>query len=51
VFQKAGLPCFGPSKAAAILEGSKSFSKDFLKKYNIPTAAYAVFTEVEPAIE
>ncbi len=50
-FQQAGLPCFGPPKAAAILEGSKSFSKDFLKKYHIPTAAYDVFTEVSPAID
>ncbi len=49
-FKQAGLPCFGPSKAAAILEGSKSFTKDFLKKYKIPTAGYDVFTEVEPAI-
>mgnify|MGYP003624349021 CR=1 FL=1 len=49
-FQQAGLSCFGPSKAAAILEGSKSFTKDFLKKYKIPTAGYDVFTEVEPAI-
>jgi len=49
-FQQAGLPCFGPSIAAAILEGSKSFTKDFLKKYGIPTADYEVFTEVEPAI-
>jgi len=49
-FQLAGLPCFGPSKAAAILEGSKSFTKDFLKKYKIPTADYDVFTKVEPAI-
>ena len=51
VFQQAGLACFGPTKAAAILEGSKSFSKDFLKKYHIPTAAYEVFTEIDPAIE
>lgn len=50
-FNEAGLPCFGPTKAGAILEGSKSFSKDFLKKYKIPTAEYEVFTEVEPAIE
>ena len=48
-FQDAGLNCFGPSKAAAKLEGSKVFAKDFLKKYRIPTAAYAVFTEAEPA--
>ncbi len=51
VFQQADLPCFGPSKAAAVLEGSKSFSKAFLKKYNIPTADYGVFTAVELAIE
>ncbi len=48
-FQQAGLPCFGPSKDAAILEGSKSFSKDFLQRHNIPTAEYQVFTEVDPA--
>jgi phosphoribosylamine--glycine ligase len=48
-FQQAGLPCFGPSKDAAILEGSKSFSKDFLKRHNIPTAEYQVFTEVDAA--
>jgi phosphoribosylamine---glycine ligase len=50
-FQQAGLACFGPTKAGAILEGSKSFSKDFLKRHQIPTAEYDVFTEVEPAIE
>jgi len=49
-FTASGLKCFGPSKAASQLEGSKAFSKDFLKKHNIPTAAYDVFTEVEPAI-
>lgn len=49
-FQQAGLPCFGPTGAAAILEGSKSFSKDFLKRHNIPTAEYEIFTEVEPAV-
>ncbi len=49
-FTASGLKCFGPSKAAAQLEGSKAFSKDFLKKHHIPTAAYDVFTEVEPAI-
>jgi len=48
-FKKAGLPCFGPSKAAAQLEGSKAFSKDFLAKHQIPTAAYDVFTEIAPA--
>jgi phosphoribosylamine---glycine ligase len=50
-FQQAGLACFGPTKSGAILEGSKSFSKDFLKRHQIPTADYDVFTEVEPAIE
>ena len=43
-FQQAGLRCFGPSKLAARLEGSKAFTKDFLKANNIPTAAYATFT-------
>ena len=49
-FRKAGLTCFGPTKAAAILEGSKSFSKDFLKKYQIPTAEYEIFTQAKTAI-
>ena len=49
-FNAAGLRCFGPSKAAAILEGSKSFAKDFLKRHRIPTADYQVFTETDPAI-
>ncbi|MFK7863833.1 MAG: phosphoribosylamine--glycine ligase [Pseudohongiellaceae bacterium] len=49
-FTAKNLPCFGPSAKAAQLEGSKSFSKDFLKKHNIPTAAYQSFTETEPAI-
>ena len=49
-FQLRGLPCFGPSKGAAQLEGSKSFTKDFLARHDIPTAFYAVFTEVEPAL-
>ena len=43
-FQQAGLRCFGPSKLAARLEGSKAFTKDFLKANRIPTAAYATFT-------
>jgi phosphoribosylamine--glycine ligase len=50
-FQQAGMPCFGPSKDAAILEGSKSFSKDFLQRHNIPTAEYQVFTEIDAAKE
>lgn len=49
-FQERNLPCFGPSAGAAQLEGSKSFTKDFLARHNIPTGAYESFTEVEPAI-
>ncbi len=49
-FQQAGLRCFGPSQAAARLEGSKAFAKDFLARHHIPTAAYKNFTEVDPAI-
>ncbi|WP_297809571.1 phosphoribosylamine--glycine ligase [uncultured Methylophaga sp.] len=48
-FEAAGLRCFGPNQAAAELEASKSFTKDFLARHQIPTAAYKVFTEVEPA--
>ena len=44
-FEAAGLRCFGPSKAAARLEGSKAFTKDFLRRHGIPTAAYATFTK------
>lgn len=47
----AGIKCFGPSAKAAQLEGSKAYSKQFLEKYNIPTAAYASFTEIKPALE
>jgi phosphoribosylamine--glycine ligase len=50
VFAAAGLVCFGPSKAAARLEGSKAFTKDFLARHGIPTADYASFTEIEPAV-
>lgn len=46
---KAGIPAFGPQKAAAQLEGSKSFSKGIMKKYNIPTAKYEVFTDADKA--
>ncbi|KAG2190073.1 hypothetical protein INT46_000273 [Mucor plumbeus] len=49
VFKKVGIPCFGPSPKAAEMEGSKAFSKDFMKKHNIPTAAYENFTDYEKA--
>jgi phosphoribosylamine--glycine ligase len=49
-FKSLGLPCFGPSAGAAQLEGSKSFTKDFLARHSIPTASYAVFTDIEPAL-
>ena len=49
-FQAEGLTIFGPSAKAAQLEGSKAFTKDFLARHNIPTAAYANFTEIEPAL-
>ncbi|HEY5715925.1 MAG TPA: phosphoribosylamine--glycine ligase [Psychromonas sp.] len=49
-FQEAGLACFGPTKGAAQLEGSKAFTKDFLARHNIPTAWYQNFTEIEPAL-
>ncbi len=50
-FEAEGLRVFGPRKNAAILEGSKAFSKDLMKKYNIPTAAYENFTDMEKALE
>lgn len=49
-FEAAGLRVFGPNKAAAILEGSKAFSKDLMKKYHIPTASYETFTNADAAI-
>jgi phosphoribosylamine--glycine ligase len=49
-FTAAGLPCFGPTRGAAQLEGSKAFAKDFLARHNIPTAAYAAFTNVGDAV-
>ncbi len=49
-FNELGLPCFGPTAAAAQLEGSKAFTKDFLARYNIPTAAYRNFEELEAAL-
>ena len=50
VFEAEGLRVFGPSRAAAILEGSKAFSKDLMKKYRIPTAAYETFDDPEKAL-
>ena len=50
-FEKAGLRVFGPRKNAAILEGSKAFSKDLMKEYNIPTAAYETFDSAEKAMQ
>lgn len=49
-FTEHNLPCFGPTKGAAQLEGSKAFTKDFLARHNIPTAEYRNFVEVEPAL-
>ncbi len=51
ILEEKGIPCFGPEKKAAILEGSKVFSKDLMKKYNIPTARYEVFEDANKAVE
>ncbi len=51
ILEEAGIPAFGPNKAAAIIEGSKAFSKELMKKYGIPTAQYEIFTEKEKALE
>jgi phosphoribosylamine--glycine ligase len=48
-FKERNLPCFGPSKNAAQLEGSKAFTKDFLSRHQIPTAAYQTFTDIDAA--
>ncbi len=48
--EEKGIPCFGPNKAAAIIEGSKVFSKNLMKKYNIPTAEYEVFSNLDDAL-
>ena len=50
-FTEAGLACFGPSKGASQLEGSKAFTKDFLARHNIPTATYGNFTVIDEAVE
>ena len=49
-FQRKGLACFGPSRAAAQLEGSKAFTKEFLKRHSIPTAAFKTFTDTDSAV-
>ena len=49
--QEIGIPVFGPNKNAAIIEGSKVFSKRLMQKYNIPTASYAVFTDLKEALD
>lgn len=49
--EEKGIPCFGPRANAAIIEGSKVFSKNLMKKYNIPTAAYEVFSDMQAALE
>jgi phosphoribosylamine--glycine ligase len=49
-FNERKLPCFGPNKGAAQLEGSKAFTKDFLARHNIPSGSYQNFTELEPAL-
>ncbi|MBQ2985608.1 MAG: phosphoribosylamine--glycine ligase [Clostridia bacterium] len=48
---EAGIPCFGPNKKAAVIESSKAFAKDLMKKYGIPTAAYELFTDLDAAKE
>ena len=50
LLEAEGIPCFGPRKNAAIIEGSKVFSKDLMKKYGIPTAAYEVFPDPADAL-
>ena len=49
--EAAGIPCFGPDKKAAVIEGSKAFSKDLMHRYQIPTAAYETFTEMQAALD
>ena len=49
--EEKGIPCFGPRKNAAIIEGSKAFAKNLMKKYGIPTAAYEIFSDLDAALE
>ena len=51
LLEAKGIPCFGPNKNAAIIEGSKIFSKNLMKKYGIPTANYETFSDMESAIK
>ena len=51
MLEEKGIPCFGPNKAAAIIEGSKAFSKQLMKKYGIPTAEYEIFSDMKAALE
>ncbi len=51
LLEEKGIPCFGPRKNAAIIEGSKAFSKELMKKYGIPTAKYETFTDADKAME
>ena len=51
LLEAKGIPCFGPDKKAAVIEASKAFSKELMKKYGIPTAKYETFTELAPALE
>ena len=51
MLEAKGIPCFGPNKAAAVIEGSKAFSKQLMKKYGIPTASYEIFSDMEAALE
>jgi len=51
LLEQKGIPCFGPNKNAAIIEGSKIFSKNLMKKYNIPTAKYETFSDMQSALD
>ena len=50
LLEENGIPCFGPVKKAAVIEASKAFSKELMKKYNIPTAAYEIFDDPQKAL-